>query len=241
MQALVLGLLDDRLDQGVASPVARPSAGSSRWPTAGHRLAAVGASGTSTDLDLGHRRRVARRAPTMPSWSARAWSSLVITTARGIPTSAHSRHRPPGRARRSRRWRRSRTARVRGPQPGPHLTGEVGVPGSVHQVDLGARVHERRDRERHGPPVGLLGLLEVADRGALRDRPGAVDRPETSSSASRSEVLPDPLGPTRTTLRIRSGAGASRSCWVGLRPCLSDMSQRKRSRPLCTRPSRSPA
>ena len=46
---------------------------------------------------------------------------------------------------------------VGGAQSGAQLTDEVGVPGSVDQVDLGALVDQRRDGEGDGPTVGVLG------------------------------------------------------------------------------------
>jgi hypothetical protein len=58
------------------------------------------------------------------------------------------------------------------PQPGAQLPDEVGVAGGVDQVDLGVAVDERGDGERHRPLVAALGVLEVGDGGALRDRPG---------------------------------------------------------------------
>ncbi len=64
---------------------------------------------------------------------------------------------------------------VRGAEPGADLAHEVGVPGGVDEVDLGVAVDDGRDGQRDGALVGPLGLLEVADRRALLDRPCAGD------------------------------------------------------------------
>ena len=50
-----------------------------------------------------------------------------------------------------------------------------------------------------------------------RTDPARRMAPAEASSVSTRVVLPDPPGPTRTTLRIRSGLLASRSCPAGLR------------------------
>ena len=58
------------------------------------------------------------------------------------------------------------------PQPGAHLTDEVGVTRRVEQVDLAAAVHHRRDEQRAGPSVRAV----VDDQGGvLEDRSGAED------------------------------------------------------------------
>ena len=63
---------------------------------------------------------------------------------------------------------------VGGAQPGAQLAHEVGVPGGVEEVDLDAVVHQRREGQADRPLLAQLGLVEVADRGALgrRTRPG---------------------------------------------------------------------
>ena len=64
---------------------------------------------------------------------------------------------------------------VRGAEPGADLAHEVGVPGGVDEVDLGVAVDDRGDGQRDGPLMGPFGLLEVADRRALLDRPRSGD------------------------------------------------------------------
>ncbi|CKR98661.1 Uncharacterised protein [Mycobacterium tuberculosis] len=59
---------------------------------------------------------------------------------------------------------------IGGPQPGPQLTHEVGVPRGVDEVDLDAVVSQRGDRKAHRALLPDLRLVEVADRGALGDR-----------------------------------------------------------------------
>ena len=64
---------------------------------------------------------------------------------------------------------------VGGPQAGPYVADEVGVAGGVDEVDLGLAVHDRRDGEGDRAAVLALGLVEVADRGAVTDGAGAGD------------------------------------------------------------------
>ncbi len=108
---------------------------------------------------------------------------------------------------------------VGGPQAGAHLPDEVGVPGGVDEVDLGVAVDHGCDGQRDGAFVRLLGLLEVADGRAVADRSRPGGWPRRRRAASRPRwSCPEPPGPTSTTLRIRSGLLAPRSCPAGLRP-----------------------
>ena len=66
---------------------------------------------------------------------------------------------------------------VGGPQPGAYVAHEVGVPGGVDEVDLGLAMDHRRDGQGDGAAVLLLGLVEVADGGAVLDGPGSGDGP----------------------------------------------------------------
>ena len=61
---------------------------------------------------------------------------------------------------------------VRRPQAGPQLADEVGVAGGVDQVDLHPAVRQRRQRQPYRTLLLDLGLVAVADRGAVGDRPG---------------------------------------------------------------------
>ena len=67
--------------------------------------------------------------------------------------------------------------RVRRAQAGPQVADEVRVPGGVEQVDLDAARAERRQRQRDRALLPLLGLVEVAHRGAVLDATGSGDRP----------------------------------------------------------------
>ena len=66
---------------------------------------------------------------------------------------------------------------VGSPQAGSHLAHEVDVPGGVQQVHLHAVVHQRREGEADGAPLTVLDLLEVAHRGAVLGAPGPVQHP----------------------------------------------------------------
>jgi hypothetical protein len=63
---------------------------------------------------------------------------------------------------------------VRGPEARSHLPHEVDVPGGVQQVDLHAVVHQRREREPDGASLTVLDLLEVTHGRAVLDGAGPV-------------------------------------------------------------------
>ena len=58
---------------------------------------------------------------------------------------------------------------IRRPQPRPHLAHEVGVPRGVDEVDLHPLVDDARHGERHRAAQPPLDLLVVADRRAVLD------------------------------------------------------------------------
>ena len=108
----------------------------------------AGRTGRSSTRRRGSAGRAGRRPRRSSSWQAAtvasgrhaAWSHRATTTARGIPTAAHSSHwvtvagsivpsRPGGGGDDEQRG-------VGGAQPGPQLTDEVAVAGGVDQVDL---------------------------------------------------------------------------------------------------------
>ena len=138
-------------------------------------------------------------------------------TARGMPTSAHSRHSERVRVVDAVVRGDHEERAVGGAQAGPQLTDEVGVPGGVDQVDLDAVVHQRRDRERDRAFVGVLGLLEVAHRRALADGARAGDSSRRGEQRLDQCRLPGAARAHHTTFRIRSGLLASRSWPAGLR------------------------
>ena len=93
-------------------------------------------------------------------------------------------------------------------QPGAHLAHEVGVPGGVDEVDLGVAVDDRGDGQRDGALVGLLGVLEVADRRAFLDGPRAGD----GSGGGEQRLDQGGLArnrPVRPAPRCGSGRGCS--------------------------------
>ena len=194
-QAVVLGLLDDALDQGGAllglDLGVRRGRGAGQGD-AGLRVAVmvvvelVEQADQSGDLvALGHRQE--QREDLVAERILRLGEDAGVVGAGVVELRDHHRPghphvgalvpEPNGRVVDPLVGRDHEQGAVRRPQPGPQLTDEVGVSGSVDQVDLGAGVHQRRHGERHGTPMCLLGLLVVGDRGALGDRAGAVDRP----------------------------------------------------------------
>ena len=98
---------------------------------------------------------------------------------------------------------------VGGPQPGAQVTDEVGVAGGVEQVDLdaracssGARASETERCWRCSASSKSLTVVPSSTR------PARVIVPVATSRASTSVVLPAPVWPTSTTLRIFSGWSA---------------------------------
>lgn len=67
--------------------------------------------------------------------------------------------------------------RVRCPQTGPELPDEIGVSGSVQQIDLDTAPFHRYERELYRALLAVLDVVVVGDRGPLGDMPGAVHRP----------------------------------------------------------------
>jgi CDP-diacylglycerol--glycerol-3-phosphate 3-phosphatidyltransferase len=100
------------------------------------------------------------------AWQSAGWprsrrpraSSWVITTARGMPTTAHSCHRRAGGRVHAVRRRDNEKGRIGGPQPGPDLTHEVRVAGGIDEGDdhaVAGTVAARRPVERLGPRARL--------------------------------------------------------------------------------------
>ena len=83
---------------------------------------------------------------------------------------------------------------VGGAQSGAHLTDEVGVAGGVDEVDLGLPVDDRRDGQRDGALVGVLELLEVADGAALGDGSRSGDGSGGGEQRLDQGGLPGPTG-----------------------------------------------
>ena len=159
-QRLVLGLLDDRLDQGGAllvvgvvvgdqadqlvalAQVDRHDLVAERRLRLRHHAVVVGASVVELGDhdDAGH----ADLGALAPQLLGRLVDALV--------------------------GRDHEQRAVGGAQAGAQLTDEVGVAGGVEQVDLHAVVHQRRERESGRALLALLGLVVVADGRALHDR-----------------------------------------------------------------------
>ncbi len=201
-QPLVLGLLDDRLDQRVAAYVV--ARGVEQVADPGHRAALV--DGDQHRHHLVAERRLRRR------------HHAVVVGAGMVELGHHdgARHAhlgalaPQVSGRLVDRLVRGddEERRVGRPEAGPHLAAEVGVPGGVEEVHLGARVHQRGHRQRHRPLVCLLRFLEVAHRRPVDDRAGAGDRARRGQQGLQQRGLarstrPDqhhvaqPVGPGR--------------------------------------------
>ena len=104
-------------------------------------------------------------------------SSRVMTTARGVPSAAHSSHSVDGDRVDLVRCRHHEQRGIGRPQPGPQLAGEVRVARGVHEVHDNAVVAEWADRQGDGPLLGDLDRIGIADRRSLRDGSGSGDRP----------------------------------------------------------------
>ena len=192
-QRLVLGLLDDRLDERSSSLVLDGAAQQS-----GHPLA-VGYDDRQHPL--------AERVPHRSQGAVEVGASVVEL---GHHDGARHLHRlalPPqlagvlvdvlvGRHHEERA--------VRGAQPGPHLAHEVGVSGGVDEVDLAPVVHHRRDGERAGPLVRALAVLVVAHRVVLGDGAG----PRHGTRRRRAGTPPGRSCPTGWDRRARRCAPA---------------------------------
>ena len=170
-QGLVLGLLDDALDQGAAEVFVLAVVGH-QVDQPGHLAAAV------AHRDVERQHLVAER-------RLGAGQYAVVVGARLVELGDHDgpRHadlgaltpqRGGGVVDRLARGDHEQRA-VGRPQAGAHLAHEVGVPGGVDEVDLGVAVDDRGDGQRDGAFVGLLGVLEVADRRAFLDGPRSGD------------------------------------------------------------------
>ena len=98
---------------------------------------------------------------------------------------------------------------VGGAQSGAQLTDEVAVAGGVDQVDLGAVVQERGDGQRDRALLADRGRVVVAHRAAVDDGAGAGDGGGVREQGLDQGRLPRPEGPTRTTLRTLDGSLAA--------------------------------
>ena len=139
----------------------------------------------------------------------------VITTARGMPTSAHSCHSirvapsivPPAAAVSVAEMTNRAASAARSPaRSSPTKSAWPGVSTKLIRTGPGTRAprsttsagHGQRHRSTQAP----LHILEIADRAAVLDRSESADRPAAASTAaSTSRVLPARPGPTSTTLR----------------------------------------
>jgi hypothetical protein len=61
------------------------------------------------------------------------------------------------------------------PQPGPQVSGEIGVPRGVEQVDGDPVNDKRQEGQVHRPLLPQFYLVEVACRGAVLDPSGPRD------------------------------------------------------------------
>ena len=118
---------------------------------------------------------------------------------------------------------------VGGPEARADVAHEVGVPGVSIRLTLVSRCTTgatARETERSW----ACSRPRRSRRRWCRRAPARGMAPAEASSVSTKVVLPEPPGPTRTTLRIRSGLLASRSCPAGLRALpLSAMANTSRS------------
>ncbi len=108
---------------------------------------------------------------------------------------------------------------VGGPQPGPQFADEIGVAGCVDQVDLDPVVQQRRQRQPDRTLRGDLRLVVVADRGAVDHGAGSGEY----TGGDQKGLDECRLAATRwahqhhvadggRTVRGGGGSGARRSC-----------------------------
>ncbi len=162
-QRLVLGLLDDALDERAALvlvTVQGPGVAGEQADQGAVRLAEV------------HRQhRVAERLPGLPHHPVVVGAGMVE-----LGDDHDARHpdvgtlapQGPGRLVDALVGGDHEHRAVRRPQPRPQLADEVGVARGVEQVDLHPLVHQGRERQAHRPLLPHLRLVEVADGAALR-------------------------------------------------------------------------
>ena len=160
--------------------------------------------------DLVAEGRPAPRATT-PSQSARAWSSLVTTTARGIADLGALAPQAAGRRVDALVGGDHEHRAVGGPQPGAQLADEVGVAGGVEQVDLDVAVHQRRQGEPDRALLPVLGLVEVGDRRALDRRTGPGQHTGRDQERLDQCRLPGSGGPDEDHVADRISAARRRA------------------------------
>ena len=197
-QRLVLGLLDHGLDQrrrgarrrrrrrAGRSPrrrrVRRPAAPARRTPPGPPRNGAVEVGPRVVELGHHHRARHVDRGALTPQLAGALVDGLV---------GGHHEQRAVG-----------------GPEPGPHLTDEVGVARGVEQVDLAARRAPPARRPASSTARARVRRPRSRTRCcARRPTPARLTAPEASSSASTSVVLPDWLGPDQDDVAHLLGRG----------------------------------
>ncbi len=190
-QGLVLGLLDDALDQRAAQVLVAAVTGLEQSREGGDL--AVGA--------LGHVQRhhlVAERRLGLGEYAVVVGPGLVE-----LGDHHGSRHPDVGALAPEgagpvvdafvRRDHEQRA--VGGPQARADVAHEVGVPGGVDEVDLGLAMDHGRDGEGDGAAVLALGLVEVADGGAVADGPGSGDGPRGGEQRLHQGGLAGATGP----------------------------------------------
>ena len=142
-----------------------------------------------------------------------AWSSLVITTARGMPPGALL-PQVPGAASTHSLAATTKSAAVRGAQTGAQLADEVGVPRGVEQVDLGpARARAVR------PPAPPTAGVPCSDSSKSDTVVPSVDRPGPADGARGDEQRLQEGGLARSARARpgrRCGSGPARRLQVVL-------------------------
>ena len=141
-QRRVLGLLDDRLDER------RPGVlvlGRRSRPSSSPTTPVTEPPSTTGQCVARASPNVRRHVSTVVAKSARGWSRWVTTTARGMPTAAHSRQSSDTGAVDVVGAGDDEDGGVGGPQPGAQVTDEVGVAGGVEEVE-GDRAGRRTRR-----------------------------------------------------------------------------------------------
>ena len=104
---------------------------------------------------------------------------------------------------------------VRGPQAGAQLTDEVGISGSVQEVDLHALVRHGRAGEGDGPLLAYGGWIVIGHRGAFGHRAGPRNRASGGEQRLHQRRLPGSGVADQHHVANSAGVGHRRRCSAG--------------------------
>ena len=202
-QGVVLGLLDDRLDDRPRRRSASPRGADASSEASDSRSSSpvtvvAGPSGWTGRASGCASPKTRRQVATVSSKSARACSRRVTAMARGIPTAEHSRHSilvASSTPSAPETTKRAASAALSPARTSPTKSGLPGVSTRLTTTSPLAK-------------LAATSPVDAARSSSLGRRPST----RAATRCSKSVLLPAPGGPTSTTLRICCGllgAGAS--------------------------------